>query len=366
MMRSRFAPVAAAVVVGVGLMATAFAAPPQLGGPKGVSPAVLTAQANELADTIARNDGEWRAKVRNYLQAAYPDRVATTDRAIQLLKTVNDKCLAARSCPPNVLNEIAIMSKGAACAAFIIDSVCVRRFNVPQGVQAFDFGPAAQPVYPGMRSVTPGDPKITGTSLNGVRYNDAYPASGDSIMGIASFKTQADPGKYRVVLVSGKRPLAQALTTPFGRTVQANGRSIDVIPAGPDRWLPRGALANGTPEQVFSPTNVLPGSAPAIVFDVDHAGGDFVLGFPQSAEIGTLLIEPIGQTSGFVLDSTAQSVGPVSNRGCLEQEARIDRALAELPQDQPQRRNCPGGVCKPADPPCLQGQCPPGTPMSRS
>jgi hypothetical protein len=249
---------------------------------------------------------------------------------------------------------------------------------VPRGVQAFDLGPAGQPVYPGMRSIVPGDPRITGANLSGVRYNDAYPASGDSIIGISSFKTQADPGRYRVVLISGKRPLAQALSTPFGRSVTANNRSIEIIAAGPDRWLPRGALANESPETVFSPANVLPGSAPAIIFDVDHNGGELVLGFPQTAEIGAILIEPAGpavvqqpgprpaapaiQPSGFVLDATAQSMGPVSNKSCLEQEARIDRALAELPQQQPPRRNCPGGVCQPPDPPC-QGVC---APVSRS
>ncbi|MCW5744725.1 MAG: hypothetical protein KIT36_00810 [Alphaproteobacteria bacterium] len=362
MFRSRLTTLVAGIVLGVGAFTSAIAAPPQLSGPKGVAPAALLAQANELADAIARNDGDWRSRVRSFLQAAYPDRPATTDRAIQLLKSVNDKCLASRNCPPNVLNEIAVISKSSVCAAFIIDSVCVRRFTVPQGAQAFDFGPAGQPVYPGMRAVVPGDPRITGVSLSGVRYNDAYPASGDSIIGISSFKTQADAGKYRVVVVSGKRPLAQALTTPFGRSIQAGGRTIEVAAAGPDRWLPRGALANGPAEQVFSPSNVLPGSAPAIVFDIDHAGGELMLQFPQSAEIGALLIEPVGQPSGFILDATAQSMGPVSNKGCLEQEARIDRALAELPQQQPPSRNCPGGVCRPPDPPC-QGVC---APVSRS
>lgn len=363
----------------------AVAAPPQLAGSRSVAPTVLAAQANELADVIARNDGDWRGRVRSFLQAAYPDRVATADRAIQLLKSVNEKCLASRNCPPNVLNEIAEVSKSTVCAAYIIDSVCVRRFTVPPGAMAFDFGPAGQPVYPGMRSVVPGDPRITGTNLTGVRYNDAYPASGDSIIGVSSFRAQTDGGKYRVVVISGKRPLAQALSTPFGRMVRANGKSIEIIAAGPDRWLPRGALANGAPEDVFSPANVLPGSAPAIVFDVDHGGGDLVLEFPQTAEIGAILIEPaggapgfvrqprqrqrvtprgevVGQQSGFVLDATAQSMGPVSNKSCLEQEARIDRALAELPQQQPPRRNCPGGVCQPPDPPC-QGVC---APVSRS
>ncbi|HKU94598.1 MAG TPA: hypothetical protein VJR58_04950 [Vineibacter sp.] len=363
MLLSRLAPALTGLFLGVGALTSVSAAPPQLGGSRGTAPTVLVAQANDLADAIARNDGDWRSRIRNYLQAAYPDRVATTDRAIQLLKSVNEKCLASRSCPPNVLNEIALISKGSVCAAHIIDSVCVRRFNVPRGAQAFDFGPVGQPVYPGMRAVSPGDPRITGSNLTGVRYNDAYPASGDSIIGISSFKTAMPEGKYRVVVISGKRPLAQALTTPFGRTIQANGRSIEVTAAGPDRWLPRGALANGAPDQVFSPSNVLPGSAPAVVFDVDHAGGDLQLAFPQTAEIGALLIEPVGQTSGFVLDSTAQSMGPVSNRSCLEQEARIDRALAELPQDQPPGlRNCPGGVCQPPPPPC-QGAC---QPLSRS
>ncbi|TXL74844.1 hypothetical protein FHP25_15645 [Vineibacter terrae] len=363
MLFTRFVPALAGLVLGVGALTSAFAAPPQLGGSRSVEPTVLVAQANDLADAIARNEGDWRNRVRSYLQAAYPDRVATTDRAIQLLKSVNSKCLASRTCPPNVLNEIALISKGSVCAAYIIDSVCVRRFTVPRGAQAFDFGPSGQPVYPGMRAVSPGDPRITGSSLTGVRYNDAYPASGDSIIGVTGFKTPMPEGKYRVVLVSGKRPLAQAVSTPFGRTIQANGRSIEVMVAGPDRWLPRGALANGSPEQVFAPNNVLPGSAAAIVFDIDHRGGDLLLQFPQSAEVGALMIEPAGQPSGFVLDSTAQSMGPVSNSGCLEQESRIDRALAELPQDQPPGvRNCPGGLCQPPPPPC-QGAC---QPLSRS
>ena len=379
MLSKRVTPAIVGLIMAVGAATHAFAAPPQLSGPKGAPPGVLVAQANELADTIARNDGDWRGRVRSYLQVAYPDRAATTDRAIQLLRSVNEKCLASRNCPANVLTEIAEISKSAVCAAFIIDSVCVRRFTVPQSAQAFDFGPVGQPVYPGMRSVVPGDPRITGTNLAGVRYNDAYPASGDAIIGISSFKTPAAPGRYRVVLISGKRPLAQALSTPFGRSVKANNRSIEIIAAGPDRWLPRGALANEAPETVFSPANVLPGSAPAIVFDVDHTAGDIVLEFPQTAEIGAILIEPVSspvirtpgrqrtagpatQPSGFVLDATAQSMGPVSNRSCLEQESRIDRALAELPQQQPPRRNCPGGVCLPPDPSC-QGVC---TPVSRS
>lgn len=363
MLFSRFVPAFVGAAMAAGILTTAAAAPPQLSGTKGVAAPILLAQANDLADAIARNDGDWRGRVRTYLQSAYPDRPATTDRAIQLLKSVNEKCLASRTCPPNVLNEIALMSKSSVCAAFIVDSVCVRRFNVARGTQAFDFGPGGQPVYPGMRSVAPGDPRITGSNLTGVRYNDAYPASGDSVIGISSFKTQAAPGKYRVVLVSGKRPLAQALTTPFGRTIQSEGRSIEVMAAGPDRWLPRGALANGTPEQVFSPNNVLPGSAPAVIFDVDHAGGDLVLNFPQTAEIGAMLIEPAGAPSGFVLDATAQSMGPVSNRSCLEQESRIDRALAELPQDTPPGRQCIGGMCRPPEPPCRGGVC---GPLSRS
>jgi hypothetical protein len=378
MLRKRLAPVLFGLLMGLGAASPSFAAPPQLGGSRGTSSTVLSAQANELADVIARNDGDWRSRVRRYLQAAYPDRAATTDRAIQLLKAVNDKCLASRNCPPNVLTEIAEISKSAVCAAFIIDSVCVRRFTVPAGVQAFDLGPVGQPVYPGMRSVVPGDPRITGVNLSGVRYNDAYPASGDSIIGISSFKTPAEAGKYRVVLISGKRPLAQALSTPFGRAIVANGRSIEIMAAGPDRWLPRGALADGAPETVFSPANVLPGSAPAIVFEVDHAGGEVLLQFPQTAEVGAILIEPLRLPvvrqqgprtgpaailpSGFVLDATAQSMGPVTNSSCLEQESRIDRALAELPQQQPPRRNCPGGVCQPPDPPC-QGVC---APVSRS
>ena len=115
--------------------------------------------------------------------------------------------------------------------------------------------------------------------------------------------------------------------------------AFDVVAAGPDRWIPRGALATGTPEQVFVANNILPGSAPSIIFEVENTQGFIELVFPQGAEIGALLIEPANVPSTLVLDSTARGSGVLTNDTCLREQEKLDRLLAALPQSAPPPRS---------------------------
>lgn len=316
--------------------------------------AALAQGPSSLSDQISRNEGDWRDATRTHLRAAYPDRVATTDRAIALILAVNEKCQTTGKCAPGTMDDLRKISKDTVCAAYPIDAICVRRFNVPRGVQAFDFQGRGNRPFPGFTVVTPGDPRIGGT-LVPAKYNDAYPVSGDSLIGVSSFKTQAPAGQYRAVLISGKRPLAQALSSPFGRNIDINGRNIEIIAVGPDRWLPRGALANGTPEQVYTAANILPGSAPAIVIEFDHAGGELNFNFPQTAEISGLLVEPMGRPSAFVLDSTAVTIAVVNNANCLDQQQRIDNLALTQAGNVPR---CPAGKICTEIPKCAPGKCP--------
>ncbi len=328
------------------------------------------AQSPQLVDRIARNDGDWRTQVRDYLigNAGVGDRSQITERAMQLIKNLHERCrtggCGAAGSPGTpggpgglsaAVQDVAKLASGAVCAAYPIDTVCVRRWTVPRNIQAYDFDPPRAPVYPGMTPIRPGDARITGGE-RGVRYNDAYPASGDSLLDVKTFKVPAPNGLLRISLVSGKRPLAQALSSPFGRTLTANGRPFDIVAAGPDKWIPRGALATGTPQQVFVANNILPGSAPSIIFEVENTQGFVELTFPQGAEIGALLIEPASQPSTLVLDSTARGSGVLTNDTCLREQEKLDKLLAALPQSAPPPRN------NPPPPP----SSPPPPPVSRN
>lgn len=328
------------------------------------------AQSSQLVDRIARNDGDWRAAAREYLlsNAAAGDRAQITDRAVQLIKDLHERCRIGGCGPAGgpgtpggapglaaAVQDVAKIASGAVCAAYPIDTVCVRRWTVPRNIQAYDFDPPRAPVYPGMTPIRPGDSRITGGE-RGVRYNDAYPASGDSLLDVRSFRVPAPNGLLRISLISGKRPLAQALSSPFGRTLTANGRPFDLVAAGPDRWIPRGALATGAPEQVFIANNILPGSAPSIIFEIENTTGVLELVFPQGAEIGALLIEPANLPSTLVLDSTARGTGVLTNDTCLREQEKLDRLLAGLPQSAPPPRT----PTPPPPPP------PPPPPVSRS
>jgi hypothetical protein len=306
-----------------------------------------------LALHICQAAPTWRDETRTWLRESYPDRQETTARAVQLLQTA----AAIKGCPQQAISDFVGLAKIETCVIYPIDAVCLRKFNVPAGVQAFDLQPQGGIIYPGMRPVTPGDTRIKGGV--GVKYNDALPASGDAISGLVEFKTPVPNGVWRVILVSGKRPLAQATATSFGSAFTANNQLYEIMTVGPDRWIPRGAFSNLSPSEAFTPQLVLPGSAPAIVFDVNVLNGELLLEFPQGAELSIVYIEPVDQPSSFVLDGAA-TVATQTPDGCLAQQEAIDRVANQIqsspPPPPPPPRSPPPG--------CAVGNC--SGPVSKS
>ncbi|HYC63880.1 MAG TPA: hypothetical protein VEC14_04040, partial [Reyranellaceae bacterium] len=282
------------------------------------TPSFAQRSSEEISEIVCRGSSDWREQSRAWLRESYPDRDATTARAISLLQAIG----ARRDCPPQQVSDFVGLAKVETCVIYPIDSICLRRFVVPKDAHAFDLQPAGGRIYPGMRAVTPGDPRITGGV--GVRYNDALPASGDAISGLTGFRTPIPNGRWRVIMVAGKRPLQQATSTPFGSTFTANNQKFEVITIGPDRWIPRGAFSNLPADQAFTPFLVLPGSAPAIVFDMDVLNGEASFSFPQGAEVSIVYFEPIDQPSSFVLDATASGAVQTPD-GCLAQQEALDR-----------------------------------------
>jgi hypothetical protein len=314
------------------------------------SAAQAQAGADNIAAAICTNAPTWREQTRTWLRESYPNREETTARAVQLLQTVG----ARKGCPPHQVSDFVGLAKVETCVIYPIDSICLRRFTVPKEAHAFDLQPAGGRLYPGMRAVVPGDPRVTGGV--GVRYNDALPASGDAISGLTAFRTPMPNGRWRVILVAGKRPLQQATSTPFGSGFTVNNQKFEVITIGPDRWIPRGAFSNLPPEQAFTPQLVLPGSAPAIVFDMDVTNGEAAFEFPQGAELSIVYFEPAGQTSSFVLDATATGAVQTPD-GCLAQQEALDRVANQI-QSTPPPPPPRGTGGPPSSPPgCAVGAC---------
>lgn len=304
--------------------------------------AVITPGTNRVLDLVCNSAPGWEKAVQDDLRSSYPNRAAATDRAVDLVRQAGAR--GAR-CAPSV-PALATLTKREVCSLFPIASICVRRFSVPIGAHAFDFQPAGGRLYPGFRAIVPGDPRIIGGV--GVAYNDAFPASGDGIQGVEGFRVQIPNGLWRVVMISTKRPEGQSLAGAFGEHLFANGRRIEIVQQGPDRWLPRAALSNYPGVAAFRPDQVLPGISPSLVFPLTVLNGEVELRFPQGAEIAAIVFEPAGSPSAYVLDGPAISHGYLSDEACLAQQQRIDREVSQIPPPPPTTTDrCRGGVCRP-------------------
>lgn len=310
---------------------------------------------DKLSAHICQVSAQWRDETRNWLRETYPNREQTTARAVELLQVVG----ARKGCSPQVIADFVGLAKVETCVIYPIDAVCLRRFTVPKDALAFDFQPAGGIIYPGMRAVVPNDTRVTGGV--GVTYNGAMPASGDAISGLTAFRTPMENGRWRVIMVAGKRPLVQASSSPFGSTFTANNQKFEVMTIGPDRWVPRGAFSNLKPEEAFTPFLVLPGSAPAIVFDLAVTEGEAAFEFPQGAEILILYFEPSDGPSAFVLDAAA-TVSVQTPDGCLAQQEALDRVANQIQLQPPP----PPTPAPPGSPPpgCAVGNC--SGPVSKS
>lgn len=293
----------------------------------------------ELARGAGTGDDAWRAVVGDFLRGedtvSFGDRSAIADRGRELMRAVHDSCVrdgcgAGRGTAPPVA-DVARMAKGAACAAIPIDGVPVRNWTAPAGSLVFDFQPVGARPRPGAIPIVTGDARLRGGE-RGRRFSDRLPLTGDSLRDVQHFEAVNAPrGRVRVIVMGSARPdVDTADRAPFGASVVVNDQVIDVMPASPDRWLSRGALASGSPERTFAPDNVLPGRVPTIVFEVDNVRDALSLAFPSGAEIGAIVIEPADRQSSLLLDARARGQAVASPAKCLAEQEKIDRATMSL------------------------------------
>lgn len=325
------------------------------------SPQVATVTADQdsreirnIVEGAARNDAGWRKQADDYIRGeqrpTFGNRALASDRAIRLLEAIDERCrsgdcqtgrqaVGAASVAQSPARDVARIGKTNVCAAYPIDAVGVKRWDVPAGSMAFDFQPRGTRPLAGAIPIVPGDTRLIG-GPRGERYADDYALTGDSLLDVRGFKTAVPPGRLRVILLGSTQHRAQGMRLPFGPSLDVNGRVLEVLGVAPDRWLRRGVLTGTDRNEATAGGNLLPGSAPAIVFEADSVGGQLTLGFPTGIELGAVIVEPADQPTSFVLDAAAPNA-VASDATCLREQEKIDRALAKLPSGRPTSTRTP-------------------------
>ncbi len=301
-------------------------------------------EIRDIVEAAARNDAGWRKRADDYIRGeqrpTFGNRALASDRAIRLLEAIDERCrlgdcqtgrqaVGAGSVAQSPARDVARMGKTNVCSAYPIDAVGVKRWNVPAGSMAFDFQPRGSRPPAGAIPIVPGDNRLTG-GPRGERHADDYVLTGDSLLDVRGFRTAVPSGRLRVILLGSTRQRAQGTRLPFGSSLEVNGRVLEVLGVAPDRWLQRGVLIGNDRNESTAGTNLLPGGAPAIVFEADSDRGQLTLGFPTGIEVGAVIIEPVNQPSSFLLDAGAPNA-VASDATCLGEQEKIDRALARLP-----------------------------------
>lgn len=326
----------------------AFASGAAAQSPQLAAATPVDAEIGAIVEGAARNDATWRKQADDYIRGentpTFGSRAMAADRAVRLLEAVDERCrgggcetgrqsLGTASVAQSPAHDVARIGKTNVCSAYPIDAVGVKRWNVPAGSLAFDFQPRGARPSAGAIPIVPGDSRLTG-GPRGQRYIEDYVLTGDSLHEVRGFKTPVPNGRLRVILLGSTDQRARDVRLPFGPSIEVNGRVIEVLGVAPNRWLQRGVLSGKDRAEAMAAANLLPGSAPAIVFETDSDRGQLTLGFPTGIEVGAVIIEPAEQPSSFLLDANAPNA-VASDTTCLREQEKIDRALGKLPSGRP-------------------------------
>ncbi|MGE0421773.1 MAG: hypothetical protein AB7O88_05895 [Reyranellaceae bacterium] len=305
-------------------------------------------EISAIVEGAARNDAGWRKQADDFIRGeerpTFGDRAQTSARAIRLLEAIDERCrrgdcqtgrqsLGTATVAQSPAHDVARMAKSNVCSAYLINAVGVKRWSMPAGSLAFDFQPRGTQPSAGAIPIVPGDSRIAG-GPRGALYIENYVLTGDSLLDVRAFKTAVPQGRLRVILLGSTQQRVQAEHLPFGSSIEVNGRVLEVLAVSPNRWLQRGVLVGDDRDRAVAAANLLPGSAPAIVFETDSDRGQLTLGFPAGIEVGAVIVEPANQPSSFLLDASAPGAA-ASDATCLQEQEKIDRALARLPSGRP-------------------------------
>jgi hypothetical protein len=288
----------------------------------GASPQQVTRRATELIQALGRQRGV--AKADDLLLAI--DRVTA---------------LTSRSLAKSEIIQLAVDQD----------------FRPAKGTMALDFGPPDGTVHPGFERVVPGDARITGSKINGLRRPAESGLLSDGVSGIERIKVKVAKGSYRIVLMTQNLGDQRLSGDPFGRQIRINGVPVLIASSQPAKWRAEGMLTNRGAALVGDAGQRAGGFLSGAMGDVAkqiHArqqGGAIVIEVGADAEeidleligfgedsnsyVTGMLVEPLDQLSDLVLSPEArQTLMPLEVRLALEAQV-VAAAAAVIEQVAP-------------------------------
>jgi hypothetical protein len=311
----------------------------------------------EIVARVLEGDTEAFAQLRSYLVgdgAQQPEEI--TRRATALISQIGaQRGVVGTDALLQIIDQVATSAINLVAGSQIVRIGIDRDFVPTKAVLAWDFGPPDGEVSPGFERVQPGDGRISGAALDGLRRPAESDLLNDGLVGVERIEADVPDGEYRIILMTQNLGDQQLMERPFGSEIVVNGSALSINDPSPDNWLQNAVLSNRGVQNVSAPATGGPGGfiagdldnfdqgmferqqGGAIIINATARNGKLIIelkGFNNARSYLTgLMVEPATETSDLVLSREAmQAVTPVEMRLALEEEilSSAARVLAEL------------------------------------
>ncbi|MGB0630970.1 MAG: hypothetical protein ACPGRZ_09765 [Alphaproteobacteria bacterium] len=306
-----------------------------------------------MFDRVMAGDQSALAEVRAFLAAGGEEDIVVRAKALIAQVGARKSELGTDSLL-QVIDRLASEAINMVSGSQMIRMGIDRNYVPTKAVLALDFGPLDGDVAPGFERVPPGDPRIGGVDIDGLRRPSESPLLNDGITGIQRIEVNLPDGEYRVILMTQDLGDRSLIANPFGTEIAVNGVGQSIGQPSPDFWVPGGLLTNNGASSLLSQASAGPGDfltgvlAPqdagaiqrqqggALIINAVVRNGKLIVeldGFQNAQSYLTgLIVEPVAETSELVLSEEAsRTLRAPELRLALEEE--ILAAAAEVLAD---------------------------------
>lgn len=311
----------------------------------------------ELIERVLGGDTEAFTEIRSFLVAdTEGGRDAIVQRATQLISQIGaQKSGVDTESLLRVIDRLASEAISLVAGSQVVRVGIEPDFVPSRAVVALDFGPPDGTVSAGFERVSPGDPRVGGSTLDGLRRPSDSDILNDGITGIERIEVDVPDGEYRVILMTQNLGDRQQMANPFGSEIVINGAAQSVADPDPDNWLPDAVFSNGGGNTLASeaesgppgflsgelelsdPTLIQRQQGGAVIVNAVVRNGKLTieLGGIQGggSYLTGLIVEPAEEVSELVMSNEAvQALTPPDLRNTLEEEilASAAEVLADI------------------------------------
>ena len=296
------------LLIGLVLLNLAFARPSQQVLPLSGTGTALASQRLLITGTNhASNDRTLVIRIDDRKRPVYADRV-NLERVVPpgsfRLELGLGGLLTSGGRPLDLANlEQVICFQGRGSGDLEIDPpVLASTPQLPQGVLAWDLGPANSPLWPGFTRLEPGFAGLTGRQLKaldrGGRQQAVEGLTTDGIRGIERLSLPVPAGRWYITLWLHDRGEWEYLPHPLERRISANGQTVWTKHYAAEQWIEQVYLGKRAQElQVADDSWRLYGEQAegrvSFALDVDDNGLqlDFSGHMPEAGYLSAIVLE---------------------------------------------------------------------------